>query len=104
MKRVHGVFLLFASLLVFWLLLNGTQVRDAAASLIGLIAAVVVALAIAGGLCFLAQCRATPRTFAAALLRTPHFAKELAKAISAVAHSGRVGGRMQGHRTQGREP
>lgn len=104
MKPVRRVFLLFVGLLVLCLLLNGTQARDVAVSMIGLVAAVVIALAVAGGLCFLTQCRATPRAFAAALHRIPYFAKELAEVVLAVASSGRAEGRVKINRTQGREP
>ena len=56
MKRVHGVVLLFASLLVFGVILNGTVARDIAIIVLGTLAAVAVGLACTGGLCFLVQC------------------------------------------------
>lgn len=82
-KWVQGVPLLFASLLVFWFLLNGTLAWDVIVA--GVIAAAVIALAFAGDLSFLSEFRATPRAFIAALLYIPYFAKELIKANLSVA-------------------
>lgn len=83
MKRVQGTLLLFVSLLVFWLLLNGSLARDVA--VVGVVVAAVIALAFAGNLSFLSEFRATPAAFGAALLYIPYFAKELIKANLSVA-------------------
>jgi hypothetical protein len=103
MKRVRSTFLVFAGLAGFGLLLNDTQARDLVASMIGLVAAVTVALAITGGLCFLAQCT-TPRAIAAPLIHISCFAKNLAKAIATVASGGRLGGHVWLRLTQGKLP
>lgn len=83
MKTVQATFLLFASLLGFWLLLNGSLAGDVV--LAGVAAAAIVALAFTGNLSFLSEFRATPAAFGAALLYVPYFAKELVKANLSVA-------------------
>ncbi|MDE2181551.1 MAG: hypothetical protein KGJ78_00875 [Alphaproteobacteria bacterium] len=103
MSPAHRVLLQFAGLLLSWLLLNGTQAADAAASMIGLVAAVAVALAVAGGLCLLVQC-STRSTIAAALTSINLFTKNLAKAISTPVNDGRLDGQARVRRTQTREP
>ncbi|CAA7615326.1 Na+/H+ antiporter subunit E [Magnetospirillum sp. UT-4] len=83
MDRARGVILLFASLLVFWLVLSGTAASDVV--LVGIAAAAVIAMAFAGNLSFLAEFRATPSAVVAAFLYVGYFAKELVKANLAVA-------------------
>ena len=74
---------LFASLVFFWILLNGSVAGDVV--VIGLIAALVITVVFRGDLAFLAELRATPRAFVTALLYFFYFAKELVKANLAVA-------------------
>jgi hypothetical protein len=96
MKRLHGAFLLLASLLIFWLILNGTLTRGIALAMAGFVAATVMALAVTGGLCFLTQCAIAP-----ALLRI--LPRTRAKAISTATSGGGLEGQVQFHRTQGRK-
>lgn len=83
MKTVTTTLFLFATLLLFWLLLNGTLAGDVVA--VGLVVAAAIALAFAGNLSILSEFRVTPRAFVAALLYVPYFAKELVKANLSVA-------------------
>jgi len=101
MKRVHGVVLLFASLPIFWLILNGTLAREIAVTIAGFVAAAAIALTVAGGLCFLTQC-ATPPAIAAALFRTTPRARS--RAVPPDAGGNGPEGQMQVHRTQGKNP
>ena len=74
---------LFASLVLFWILLNGSVAGDVV--VIGLIAALVITVVFRGDLAFLAEFRTTPQSFVAALRYLFYFAKELVKANLAVA-------------------
>lgn len=74
MRRI----LLFATLLSFWLLLNGSLAQDVV--LAGLVVSAIIALAFDPDISFLSEFRATPKAFMAALLYIPFFAKELVKA------------------------
>lgn len=58
-RRAQGVHLLFGSLLVFWLLLNETLAWDVV--VVGVVAAVVITVAVASDLSFLSEFRATAR-------------------------------------------
>jgi len=92
MKRLHGVVLLFASLLIFWLILNSALARDVALTMAGFVAAMAMAVAVAGGFCFLTQCR-TPRAIA-----------EMLRRISPRTWTGAGRSQMQIRRTLGKQP
>lgn len=100
MKREHGVVLPFVTLLILWLILNGTPATDIAVTLAGFVAATVITLVVAGGLCFLMQC-ATPRAITAALLHISP--RTWARAISTAGSGGCLEGQVQVHRTQGKK-
>lgn len=77
MGRTRNFLLQFASLLLFWLLLNGSLAPDVL--LVGVTAAFVIALMFGDGLAVLSEFRATPQAFIAAVLYLFYFLKELVK-------------------------
>jgi hypothetical protein len=97
MKRVHGVVLLFSSLLIFWMISNGALVRDIALSLAGFFAAMLTALAITSCLCFLTQC-AMPQAIAALLQRLSP--RAWARAVSRTGSGRCLDGNARVHNTQ----
>ncbi len=98
MNRVSSVVLLFAGLLIFGLILNGTLARDIAVIIAGFAAAVVIAVVIAGGLCLLAQC--APRVIALRLLRFSPRTQN--KASSRVTSGDDLTGQARVHPTKGK--
>lgn len=94
MKRVRGVVLLFASVGILCLISDDTVAKDIVLSTAGFAAAIVTGLAVAGSLCFLAQC--APLARGVALLRS--FTKTAGASPVDPALNGRV------HHTQGQKP
>jgi multicomponent Na+:H+ antiporter subunit E len=78
MTKARDLTMLFATLLVFWLLLNGSLERDVL--VVGLIAAFVITLLFRNGLAVVAEFRFTPRALFAAVGYVFFFLKELVKA------------------------
>ena len=74
---LRGLVLLFATLFLFWLLLNGSLAADIL--LVGALASFIIAFLFRDGLSPLTEFRATPRAFGAALLFLFYFFKELVK-------------------------
>ena len=68
----------FALLLLFWLLLNGSLATDVL--LVGAFASLLIAWLFRDGLAILSEFRATPSAFAAAARYLVYFARELVKA------------------------
>jgi multicomponent Na+:H+ antiporter subunit E len=68
---------LFATLFVFWVMLNGTLAGDVLA--VGLVAAVIIALAFRDGFAVISELRLTPRAIWATLRYIPFYLKELFK-------------------------
>lgn len=77
MSKARDFTLLFASLFVFWLLLNGSLASDVL--VVGLAASFVIALFFARSLSVFAEFRATPAAFATAAIYVVYFIKELVK-------------------------
>jgi len=67
----------FAALFVFWLLLNNSLAHDVV--VVGLIAALVIALVFRNGLAVVSEFRATPRAFVTAVRYVFYFLTELVK-------------------------
>lgn len=83
MSRWRSQGVLFVTLLVFWVLLNGTMAQDVL--LVGLAAAAVITLMFGQGLAVVSELRLTPRALWTAALYVPYFAKELVKSNIALA-------------------
>lgn len=77
MQRSREGILLFAVLLAFWLLLNGSVARDVL--VVGSIASAIIVLLLPGSASFLTGFRATPSAIGAAILYFLYFLKELIK-------------------------
>jgi multicomponent Na+:H+ antiporter subunit E len=77
MTRARDLALLFATLFLFWVLLNGSLADDVL--VVGLIAAFVIALLFRDGLAVFSELRANPRTWVTALRYVFFFLKELVK-------------------------
>jgi multicomponent Na+:H+ antiporter subunit E len=77
MQPVRDFTLLFAALLIFWLLLNGSLATDVVA--VGFGASLLIALFFRQSFSVFAEFRATPRAFATALVYIVFFTKELVK-------------------------
>jgi multicomponent Na+:H+ antiporter subunit E len=68
---------MFATLLLFWLMLTGTTASDSL--LIGALAALAITLLFGEGLSFFTEFRFTPQAFVAGLLYYGYFLKELVR-------------------------
>jgi len=68
---------LFATLLLFWVMLNGTLAADVL--IIGVLASLVITLSFRTGLSFFTEFRITPQAFVAGIRFYGYFFKELAK-------------------------
>lgn len=77
MTKARDLIMLFATLLGFWLLLNGSLAQDVV--LVGLIAALVITLMFRNGLSVASEFRFTPRALLAAPAYVLFFLKELVK-------------------------
>ena len=77
MRKASASALLFATLILFWLLLNGSLATDIV--IVGAVTAAVIAFIFRDGLAVFSEFRATPRAFLTALLYIPYFLKELVK-------------------------
>jgi len=77
MAKARDLTMLFATLLGFWILLNGSLALDVL--VVGLIAAFVITFLFRNGLVLISEFRATPRAMLAALGYVFFFAKELVK-------------------------
>lgn len=69
--------MLFATLFLFWVLLNGSLAADIL--IIGAVTALIITLLFRDGLAVFSEFKATPRAFLAALLYIPYFFTELVK-------------------------
>jgi multicomponent Na+:H+ antiporter subunit E len=78
MSETMGPLKLFATLLLFWVLLNGSLALGTLG--VGVLAAGVVTLMFADGLSFLSGWRWTPKSFTTTVLYVLYFLKELIKA------------------------
>lgn len=76
-SKARNFTLLFATLLVFWVLLNGSLATDVL--VVGLVAAFAIALLFRDSLSVFSEFRATPRAFGTAVLYCFYFLKELVK-------------------------
>ena len=77
MTKARDLTMLFATLLLFWLLLNGSLAVDVFA--VGVIAAFTITLLFRNGLAVISEFRLTPRAMLAALGYIFFFLKELVK-------------------------
>lgn len=77
MTQVKDLAVLFATLLLFWVMLMGSLAPDVL--LVGVLAALVIALLYRDGLSFFTEFRATQEAFVAGFLYYGYFFKELAK-------------------------
>ncbi len=68
---------LFVTLLLFWLMLNGTLAVDSL--LIGILVSFIITLLFCSGLSFFTEFRATPQAFAAGIFYYIYFFKQLVK-------------------------
>lgn len=76
-SKARNFTLLFTTLLVFWVLLNGSLATDVL--VVGLVAAFAIALLFRDSLSVFSEFRATPRAFGTAVLYVFYFLKELVK-------------------------
>ena len=83
MGRVRNSAELFATLLLFWILLNGTLAPGTLA--IGAAAAIAIVLFYTDGLSFLSHFRPVPRSFTASVLFLLYFLRELVRSNIALA-------------------
>lgn len=83
MSKAREFSLFFATLFMFWVLLNGSLAADVL--VVGLIVAFVIALLFRNGLAARSEFRATPRAFGMAVLYVFYFLKELVKSNLRVA-------------------
>lgn len=74
---VRDLTVMFATLFLFWVLLNGTLAADTLA--IGLLASLVITLLFRNSLSFFTEFRATPQAFVAGFGYYGYFFKELVK-------------------------
>jgi len=75
--RTRNIPVMFATLLLFWLMLMGRLTVDVL--VIGVLASLVIALLYPNGLSFFTELRATPEAFVAGLRYFGYFFKELVK-------------------------
>lgn len=77
MRSARAMATLFATLFLFWVLLNGSVAADIL--IVGAVAAFIIAFIFRDGLAVFSEFKATPRAFGMALLYIPYFFKELVK-------------------------
>jgi multicomponent Na+:H+ antiporter subunit E len=77
MTRTRSTAVMFATLLLFWLMLMGRLTVDVL--VVGVLASLVIALLFRNGLSFFTEFRATPEAFIAGLRYYGYFFKELVK-------------------------
>jgi len=77
MSRARDLTMMFATLLAFWLLLNGSLASDVL--IVGLIAALAITLLFRNGLSVVSEFRFTPQALMAAPAYVVYFLKELVK-------------------------
>jgi multicomponent Na+:H+ antiporter subunit E len=77
MSKAREQAVLFATLFLFWILLNGSVSQDVL--LVGAIAAFVIALMFRGGLGVFSELRLTPRALVTSVFYVFYFLKELVK-------------------------
>lgn len=77
MAKARHLTMLFVTLMLFWILLNGSLAEDVL--VVGVIAAFVITLLFRNGLSVISEFHATPRAFLAALGYVIFFLKELVK-------------------------
>ena len=77
-NRVRERAVLFVTLLLFWVMLNGTLAVDS--FIIGIVVSLGITLLFCSGLSFFTEFRATPQAFIAGILYYIYFFKELIKA------------------------
>jgi len=76
-KNIRDRVVLFVTLLLFWLMLNGTLAVDSL--LIGILVSFSITFLFCSGLSFFTEFRATPQAFLAGFLYYAYFFKELVK-------------------------
>jgi multicomponent Na+:H+ antiporter subunit E len=77
MARTRSTAVMFATLLLFWLMLIGNLTLDAL--IVGVLASLVIAVLYPNGISFFTELRATPEAFVAGLRYYGYFFKELVK-------------------------
>ena len=77
MKRPRSTAVMFATLLLFWVMLMGRVTADVL--VVGVLASLTIALLYPNGLSFFTELRATPEAFIAGLRYFAYFFKELVK-------------------------
>jgi len=77
MANLRSQIVLFTTLFLFWVLLNGSLAPDVL--LVGVVAALVISLLFRHGLAVFSEFRATPRAFITAIAYVFFFIKELVK-------------------------
>jgi len=77
MAQVRKTIVMFATLLLFWIMLMGRVEQDVL--IVGVLASLIIALLYPNGLSFFTEFRATPRAFVAGVLYYGYFFKELVK-------------------------
>lgn len=77
MTKTRDLTMLFATLLMFWLLLNGSLAADVL--IVGLVAALVITLLFRDGLSVVSEFRLTPQALLTAPVYVGFFLKELVK-------------------------
>jgi len=76
-NKVRDQIVLFFTLLIFWLMLNGTLATDSL--VIGIIVSLCISILFGSGLSFFTEFRATPQAFIAGFYYYSYFFKELIK-------------------------
>jgi multicomponent Na+:H+ antiporter subunit E len=77
MQKSRNFTLMFASMMMFWVWLNGSLATDVL--IVGLVAAAIIALFFSDGLAVFSELHPTPRALAYTVLYILFFAKELVK-------------------------
>lgn len=77
MAQLRNTTVMFATLLLFWVMLMGSL--DGDVLLVGVLVSLIIALLYPNGLSFFTEFRATPRAFVAGVLYYGYFFKELIK-------------------------
>lgn len=76
-NKVRDKVVLFVTLLLFWVMLNGTLAADS--FIIGILVSFSITLLFCSGLSFFTEFRATPQAFVAGIFYYVYFFKELVK-------------------------
>lgn len=76
-SSASGVFLLFLTLMLFWVLLNGSLATDML--IVGALASAVIAVAFRGHLAWFSELRLTPKALATTVAYVFYYLKELVK-------------------------